>query len=136
MRPSQRQYHRRGRTGGQTPGLAPRDDSSGSCRFDGTGRAPGQSADALRAEIAQLQEAVARRPVIDMARGVLMTIWSCTADEAWELLLYVSQHSNTKLYTVAEAVLDSVHGEPLPAPLQEHLAAAVARMRAREDGHA
>ncbi len=65
-----------------------------------------------------------------------MTVWSCSMDEAWELLVDVSQHSNTKLYDVAEAVLAGVQGEPLPALLQDHLAAAVARLRAHADGHA
>ncbi|MCW8102722.1 ANTAR domain-containing protein [Streptomyces tauricus] len=85
----------------------------------------------MREEIGQLHEALTRRPVIDMARGILMTVWSCTRDEAFELLVYVSQHTNTKLYDVAEAVLASVQGHPLPTPLQNHLAAAVARQRAR-----
>ncbi|WP_407699975.1 ANTAR domain-containing protein [Streptomyces liliiviolaceus] len=54
-------------------------------------------------EIAQLRTALERRPVIDMARGVLMALWSCSADDAWEVLVNVSQHSNTKLYDIAEA---------------------------------
>ncbi|MFD0305279.1 ANTAR domain-containing protein [Streptomyces sp. NPDC127119] len=78
----------------------------------------------------QLRAAVQRRPVIDMARGMLMARWSCSEDDAWELLVNVSQHSNTKLHDIAEAVLASAHGGPLPVPLQEHLAAAVARLRA------
>ncbi|MFH8469958.1 ANTAR domain-containing protein [Streptomyces sp. NPDC017991] len=132
MRPSQRLELRRGRTGEPTPGFAPRDDHSpDSCLLDDTDRPPAEPAEALREEIAQLQEALVRRPVIDMARGVLMAVWSCTVDEAWELLVDVSQHSNTKLHDVADAVLTSVQGEPLPAHLQDHLAAAVARLRAR-----
>ncbi|MCW8102714.1 ANTAR domain-containing protein [Streptomyces tauricus] len=134
MRPSQRLYPRRGRTGGHTPAVAPRDTCSPVSGpphdTDDPGQPSAESAEALHQEIAQLQEALDRRPVIDLARGILMTVWSCTADEAWELLVDVSQHSNTKLYTVAEAVLPSIQGEPLPAYLQDHLAAAVVRLRA------
>ncbi|MGW6009158.1 ANTAR domain-containing protein [Streptomyces sp. NPDC055210] len=77
-----------------------------------------------------MQEALVRRPSIDLARGILMVAWSCTANDAWKLLVAVSQHANTKLHDVAEAVVTSVQGEPLPEHLQNHLAAAVARLRA------
>ncbi|WP_404200065.1 ANTAR domain-containing protein [Streptomyces tauricus] len=132
MRPSERLYVWRGPAGEQSPAPAPHDDSSRSRRHDATGSRPFTPSGAtLREEIAQLREALVRRPVIDMARGVLITVWSCTADEAWELLVDVSQHSNTKLYDLAEAILATVHGEPLPRLLQDHLAAAAARLRAR-----
>ncbi|MBQ0850292.1 hypothetical protein J8N05_19070 [Streptomyces sp. BH-SS-21] len=47
------------------------------------------------------------------------------------VLVDVSQHANTKLYDIAEAVLASAHSESLPVPLQEHLAPAIARLHAR-----
>ncbi|MEW2569528.1 ANTAR domain-containing protein [Streptomyces sp. NPDC047070] len=84
----------------------------------------------LLQEIAQLRTALERRPVIDMARGVLMALWSCSADDAWGVLVNVSQHSNTKLYDIAEAVLATLRGEPMPVPLQPHLATAGDRLHA------
>ncbi|UPZ26408.1 ANTAR domain-containing protein [Streptomyces sp. LRE541] len=97
MRSTPRPDPRRGRTGGPSPGIAPRGGRPGSCPRADTGHFPAEPADALREEIGQLHEALTRRPVIDMARGIRMTVWSCTEDEAWELLVYVSQHTNTKL---------------------------------------
>ncbi|CAL9405413.1 Guanosine-5'-triphosphate,3'-diphosphate pyrophosphatase [Streptomyces sp. enrichment culture] len=81
------------------------------------------------AEPEQLREALDRRPVIDVARGVLMAAWSCTPEEARQILVWVSQHSNTKLYDVAEAVVATAGQEPLPAHLQGHLTAALAHRR-------
>ncbi|MEW2571872.1 ANTAR domain-containing protein [Streptomyces sp. NPDC047070] len=131
MSPSSRPGPRRGRTAHQLADAASRDTTSRSCPPHTHGRSSARSVEALSEEIAQLREALERRPVIGMARGVLMALWSCSEDEAWEVLVDVSQHSHTTLYSIAEAVLAHVHGEPLPAPLQEHLAAAVARLHAR-----
>ncbi|MFE7076915.1 ANTAR domain-containing protein [Streptomyces sp. NPDC057620] len=84
----------------------------------------------LLQEIAQMHTALKRRPVIDMARGVLMALWSCSADDAWEVLANVSQQSNTKRYDISEGVLATVRGEPMPLPLQPHLATASDRLHA------
>lgn len=70
------------------------------------------------------------RPVIDMARGVLMVGCACRPEEAWEILVTVSQHANIKLRDVATAVTAAATGTPLPAPLQEHLAAAMRTRKA------
>ena len=70
------------------------------------------------------------RPTIDIARGILMTACSCSPDDAWELLVAVSQNSNTKLREVAEAVVaTTTRQEPLPQKFQEHLATALAAGR-------
>jgi hypothetical protein len=90
-----------------------------------------ERAELLYEETEQLKEALERRSVIDVARGVLMATWSCTEEEAWELLVRVSQHSNTKLHDVAEAVVAATQNRPMPTFLQDHLAAAVAAWRAR-----
>ncbi|MGW7203147.1 ANTAR domain-containing protein [Streptomyces sp. NPDC054837] len=82
----------------------------------------------LRKEIEQLRHAMNTRPVIDIARGILMAGWSCIPEEAWEILVRVSQHSNTQLHDVAEAVMATVRQEPMPAHLQEHLACTVAAL--------
>ncbi|WP_328499176.1 ANTAR domain-containing protein [Streptomyces sp. NBC_00414] len=83
-----------------------------------------------------MRDALAKRPVIDRARGALTDLCSCSADDALEILMDISRHSATQLYDVAEALLTSVQGKPLPTPLQSHLAAAAARMRTRHHGHA
>ncbi|MFJ6393341.1 ANTAR domain-containing protein [Streptomyces sp. NPDC091972] len=44
------------------------------------------------------------RLVIDMARGMLIAGHGSQPDQAWQLLPTASQHTNTKLHTVAEAI--------------------------------
>ncbi|MDH6521573.1 hypothetical protein M2163_001436 [Streptomyces sp. SAI-135] len=73
----------------------------------------------------QLRRAMKSRPVIDMARGVLMAGYGCPPREAWEILLAVSQHADTGLHVVADAITQAVTGTPVPEHLQGHLAAAV-----------
>ncbi|MEU9158496.1 ANTAR domain-containing protein [Streptomyces sp. NPDC048417] len=87
-------------------------------------------------ETEQLKEALERRPVIDIVRGVLMAAWSCTPEDAWEILATVSQHTNIKVHDVAEAVMATTQQQPMPEHLQKQLTAAVAAWRARADGRA
>ncbi len=67
--------------------------------------------DALRAnlelseEVRQLQLALANRPGIELAKGVVMADRGCTADEAFETLRQLSMHSNVRLVDVATAVV-------------------------------
>ncbi|GGN28963.1 transcriptional regulator [Lentzea pudingi] len=58
--------------------------------------------------ISGLEQALVSRAVIDQAKGVLMVVHSCTADEAFSMLVQRSQHDNVKLRDVAKALLDSV----------------------------
>ncbi|GAA3497944.1 hypothetical protein GCM10019016_050470 [Streptomyces prasinosporus] len=83
----------------------------------------------LQAEVEQLRRAIASRPVIDQARGVLMATYGCTSDEAWHILREASQLSNTKLRTVAAALTAcaAAEGTPLPPEVRTALARAVAR---------
>ncbi|MFD6959298.1 ANTAR domain-containing response regulator [Streptomyces venezuelae] len=74
-------------------------------------------AEALRRENAQLQQALTSRPVIDQARGVLMAAGGCSAEQAWEVLVEISQRSNTKLRQVAEMVVAGTSGERPPDPV-------------------
>lgn len=83
---------------------------------DGTGHAR------LREEIAQLKQAMRSRPVIDQARGVLMALNGCSAEEAWRTISTVSQHANVKLRVVAHHVVAAAQGTPLPPELRRHLA--------------
>ncbi|MGW0609944.1 ANTAR domain-containing protein [Streptomyces sp. NPDC002788] len=85
----------------------------------------------LQEEVEQLRHAIASRPVIDQARGILMATHGCTSDEAWHILRETSQLSNTKLRDVAAAVTVSAEadGPAPPAELRTALQRAVARRR-------
>jgi hypothetical protein len=81
-------------------------------RAAGNGGAP---ADDLQAQIehlnqltAQLEEALDSRGVIERAKGILMVVRRCSADEAFNLLRRQSQQDNVKLRLVAQRVVDSV----------------------------
>ncbi|MFE2838612.1 ANTAR domain-containing protein [Streptomyces mirabilis] len=87
----------------------------------------------LERENEQLRYAIESRPVIDWARGALMATFGCPAEDAWEILVVVSQNSNVKLRVVADVVTAAVTGpEPMPPDLQNHLQTAVERWRSRE----
>ncbi|WP_051716840.1 ANTAR domain-containing protein [Streptomyces megasporus] len=83
--------------------------------------------DRLRAEVAQLRRAMATRPVIDQARGMVMAAGRCTPRIAWEVLVEVSQHTNTKLHTVAARLVATTAGDPLPEPIRAALHTALRR---------
>lgn len=85
---------------------------------------------ALRTEVNDLHRAMESHPSIDQARGMLMTLGPCTADEAWEILVEVSQHSNTKLRAVAEELIATTEGEPLPSPVRAALGEALRKRQA------
>ncbi|MER6180969.1 ANTAR domain-containing protein [Streptomyces sp. NPDC001652] len=70
----------------------------------------------LRAEVEQLRQAIASRPVIDQARGILMAAHSCSSEEAWTILRTTSQLSNTKLRTIAAALTAGTGADGPPPP--------------------
>ena len=53
----------------------------------------------------QLQTAMQSRAVIEQAKGILMGSRRCTAEEAFDLLVELSQKSNRKLRAVAESLV-------------------------------
>jgi GAF domain-containing protein len=53
----------------------------------------------------QLQAAMQSRAVIEQAKGILMGARRCTAQQAFDLLVELSQRSNRKLRVVAEALV-------------------------------
>ncbi|MGC0210712.1 ANTAR domain-containing protein [Streptomyces levis] len=85
----------------------------------------------LQEEVDQLRQAIASRPVIDQARGILMATHGCSSDQAWHILRETSQLSNTKLRDVAAAVTASAEadGPAPPAALRTALQRAAARRR-------
>ncbi|MDR6976048.1 anti-anti-sigma factor [Streptomyces sp. 3330] len=83
----------------------------------------------LRIEVVQLRRAMQTRPVIDVARGILMASFGLSVEEAWRVLVLASQHTNTKLYHLARDLVSAVRGEAPADAVQEQVAAAVAKVR-------
>jgi GAF domain-containing protein len=54
----------------------------------------------------QLQTAMASRAVIEQAKGILMGARRCSPEEAFDILVRLSQDSNRKLREVAQALVD------------------------------
>ncbi|MFL6136768.1 MAG: ANTAR domain-containing protein [Frankiaceae bacterium] len=54
----------------------------------------------------QLRTAMRSRAVIEQAKGILMGARRCTAEEAFNILVSISQRSNRKLRDVAQALVD------------------------------
>jgi hypothetical protein len=82
----------------------------------------------LRAEVIDLRRAMRSRPVIDLARGVLMASFGLSDEEAWGVLVEVSQRGNTKLRLIAEELVAAVTGDPLPDHLRQRISAVVAEI--------
>ncbi|WP_327320021.1 ANTAR domain-containing protein [Streptomyces sp. NBC_01235] len=83
----------------------------------------------LRIEVVQLRRAMQTRPVIDLARGILMASFGLGAEEAWRVLVLASQNTNTKLHHLARDLVCAVQGDPPADAVQEQVAAAVAKVR-------
>ncbi|MER6124887.1 ANTAR domain-containing protein [Streptomyces sp. NPDC001795] len=84
----------------------------------------------LHIELVQLRRAMQTRPVIDLARGVLMASFALSAQDAWSVLVTISQKTNTKLHHVAEDLVAAVNGDTPPGPVQRELAEAVSAVSA------
>ncbi|SEE66899.1 ANTAR domain-containing protein [Streptomyces sp. 2231.1] len=81
-----------------------------------------QQVEQLEKEIAQLRQAVDSHATIDQAIGVLICLHQLTPDDGFTILRVTSQLSNTKLRTVAEAVITCARTlKPLPGPVKEAL---------------
>jgi len=59
----------------------------------------------LREEVAQLRAALSRRPVIDLAKGVVMALTGCDETQAFRELSQISQTHNVKLHDLATGLL-------------------------------
>lgn len=82
----------------------------------------------LRTVNDQLIRALSSRAVIDQALGMLMALAPCSSEQAWGLLVDVSQHGNIKLRDVAAALVATAEDEPLPEQLQRELCRALRRL--------
>ncbi|MET9448967.1 ANTAR domain-containing protein [Streptomyces cinerochromogenes] len=103
-----------------------------------SGQAPGASAriedlvqevQRLRAEKEQLQRAVTSHAVVDQAIGVLLTMGTISPDDGFSVLREISQHTNTKLSSIAEQIVKQAQGVALPETVLTQLQAALARRR-------
>jgi anti-anti-sigma factor len=99
------------------------------------GRIPGEHAlnheeQELRSEVVQLRRALQTRPVIDQARGILMASFALSPEDAWSVLVSISQNTNTKLHQLADELVTTVQGDALPETMQQHVAAALAALNA------
>jgi len=88
----------------------------------------------LRERVRQLEQALASHVVVDQARGVLMALTRCTPEEAWDILVRISQHSNVKARLVAGAVVTAAQGGEVPPVVSRHLKKALKQGRDRPDG--
>ncbi|GCD41900.1 ANTAR domain-containing protein [Streptomyces paromomycinus] len=88
----------------------------------------------LCAEVSQLRRAMQTRPVIDLARGILMATFNLTPEAAWTVLVTTSQKTNTKLHRLAQDLLDSHQGTTLPDTARRHLTDAIAAVKADTPG--
>lgn len=61
---------------------------------------------------AQLREAMESRSEIEQAKGILMGSRRCSAEDAFQLLVELSQRSNRKLRDVAQALVAEAAGPP------------------------
>lgn len=66
----------------------------------------------------QLEEALSSRGVIEQAKGIVMARQGCSADQAFELLVGISQHKHVKLRDVAGDLVQRVENRP-PAAGQD-----------------
>lgn len=67
-----------------------------------------------RQQVAQLETALSSRAEINQAKGVLMAMHGCTADEAFTMMVKRSQHSNVRVSKLASDLLASVSTPPSP----------------------
>lgn len=67
---------------------------------------PADTVQALREQVAQLQQAVHSHAPVDQAIGVLIAVGRLSPAEGWDVLREVSMNTNIKLREVADLVID------------------------------
>ncbi|MEU5757103.1 ANTAR domain-containing protein [Streptomyces sp. NPDC047829] len=83
----------------------------------------------LERENGQLRQAVDSHATIDQAIGVLIAVHRLQPAEGFDVLRDISQQSNTKLHTVADAIIGWALGTPMPDAVREGLDRALAQRR-------
>ena len=69
----------------------------------------------------QLSEAMKSRAVIEQAKGILIADHGITPDEAFAMLVQLSQRTNTKLRDVAQRLVDARQHRDSDATLDQPL---------------
>jgi hypothetical protein len=69
----------------------------------------------LRAQVVQLREATASRQAIGTATGLIAARFHCSTEQAWAVLVRVSQHANVKVRVIARVIVDAHDGRTQPA---------------------
>ncbi len=85
----------------------------------------------LEQEIATLREALATRQEIGAVTGYLAHRYGCTFEQAWSLLVRVSQHTNIKVREIARVLTEAIEGRcpPDKAPLLAQVSAQLPNSR-------
>ncbi|WP_373315284.1 ANTAR domain-containing response regulator [Streptomyces lanatus] len=84
----------------------------------------------LRDEVDQLRRAMETRPAIDQARGILMASFGLSPEDAWTVLVSVSQNTNTKLHSLADELVTTVQGGALSETMRQQVSAALTGLEA------
>lgn len=77
----------------------------------------------LRQRVAHLEIALDSQRVIGTTIGILAQRFGCTTEQAWSVLVRVSQHSQYKVRDIARVLVDAFDGRELVAADEELLAA-------------
>ncbi|AZP23271.1 STAS domain-containing protein [Streptomyces aquilus] len=88
---------------------------------------------ALRNEVVQLRRAMQTRPAIDQARGILMATFALSPEDAWDVLVRISQNTNTKLHVLAGRLVGTAQDGGLPEGLRQQVTAVLATLPASSD---
>ncbi|HEU4511888.1 MAG TPA: ANTAR domain-containing protein [Nocardioidaceae bacterium] len=82
----------------------------------------------LADEVLQLRRALSSRATIDQAKGIVMSERHCSADDAYSLLVQMSNETNVRLADVAAALVYQAQG-PACRPVQDRATGTVASTR-------
>lgn len=94
----------------------------------------------LERELAQLREALAQRQQYGVVTGLLAARFGLTPEQAWRLLVRLSQHSNLKMRVVARVLHDryfdrlSPEDKPLAAQLDGQLRGTLGSLKSADLG--
>ncbi|MBE8469976.1 STAS domain-containing protein [Streptomyces justiciae] len=84
----------------------------------------------LRNEVVQLRRAMQTRPAIDQARGILMATFALSPEDAWDVLVRISQNTNTKLHVLADELVGTAQDGGLPDGMRQQVTAVLATLPA------
>jgi hypothetical protein len=83
---------------------------------------------------AAVADFTAHRAVIEQAKGILMVVYSISADRAFDILVWRSQETNTKLRTLARYLIDDFTSLlQTPAQLRERADHLLLTVHERDD---